>query len=117
MATHQTEKRIQGLAELFFQLSDDEQLIAQCLYRLLAKGRPVELAMLLRQTGLRRKPGNKTRRAVSSPISRILSRQTVTKSILNIKSLCLPVKDPATGVRQAMNIETQALFSAYDPLD
>ena len=52
MATDQTEKRIQGLGELFFQLSEDEQLSARCLYQLLVRGRPVELATLSRQTGL-----------------------------------------------------------------
>ena len=46
MAIRQTERRVKELGELFFQLNADEQLIARCLYQLLAKGRPVELETL-----------------------------------------------------------------------
>lgn len=52
MAANQSENRIQTLGEMFFQLDDDEQLIARTLYRLLANGRPVELEALSRHTGI-----------------------------------------------------------------
>ncbi len=52
MNTDQTNKRIQALGELFIQLGDDEQRVARCLYQRLAKGKPVELQVLSRQTGV-----------------------------------------------------------------
>ncbi|HNP63592.1 MAG TPA: organomercurial lyase [Woeseiaceae bacterium] len=52
MKTDQTKTRIQALGELFFQLSDDEQRIARCLYQQLATAKPVELQVLSRQTGV-----------------------------------------------------------------
>ncbi len=52
MAVDQTNRRIKKLGELFFKLSLDEKLIARCLYKLLAKGKPVELETLSQHSGV-----------------------------------------------------------------